>query len=161
MVSSSTLVPLVLNAGASFVRAFSLGGWFTHLNLNSIRHAQALRHDPPSVVFLRARPRADCRAHCDQLRMHLTSHSGGGSTIVRSRGGTTTDIIGNDQTGSSVKGLIQTYEKRLPIALIADDNYINFPFELGKYTYVVLGFYRIVDVWGMSKLNRQSSYVSS
>lgn len=58
------------------------------------------------------------------------------------------DVIGNDQNGSSVRALLQTYERKLPIALIADDKYISFPYQLGKYTYVVLGFYWIVDTWG-------------
>ena len=50
----------------------------------------------------------------------------------------------------SVRALLNTYEMRRPLALLVDDKYSLFPFDLATdgYTYVVLGFYRIAHAWG-------------
>lgn len=56
----------------------------------------------------------------------------------------------------SVRSLLNSYAARVPIALIADDKYQLFPWDLGKHTYAVLGFYWIVAAWG----NKGSSFPS-
>ena len=52
----------------------------------------------------------------------------------------------------SVRALLNTYRRRLPLVLLADDKYALFPYDLRAegYTYVVLGYYWIVDAWGTS-----------
>ena len=50
----------------------------------------------------------------------------------------------------SVRALLANYKDRRPVVLIADDRYKLFPYNLADdgYTYVVLGFYVITQVWG-------------
>lgn len=50
----------------------------------------------------------------------------------------------------SVRSLLNSYAGRVPVVLVADDKYQLFPWDLGKYTYAVLGFYWIVAAWGTS-----------
>ena len=59
-------------------------------------------------------------------------------------------MIAKDQAEDdiSVRALFESKNRSLPVALIADDNYRLFPYDLGQHTYVVLGLYRIVDAWG-------------
>lgn len=50
----------------------------------------------------------------------------------------------------SVRALLKTYREKRPIALVIDDRYGLFPFDLSALgvTYAVLGFYMIVEAWG-------------
>lgn len=59
-------------------------------------------------------------------------------------------IVADDQIEEegSTRALLQTYRRQTPIVLIIDDKYVSFPYDLGVYTYTVLGFYWIVDAWG-------------
>lgn len=52
----------------------------------------------------------------------------------------------------SVRALLKTWKDRLPIALLVDDKYALFPYDLASanYTYTVLGFYWISHAWGQS-----------
>ena len=52
---------------------------------------------------------------------------------------------------SSVRSLLNNYMHDLPIVLLADDKYALFPYDLRSknYTYIVLGFYKIVHAWCM------------
>lgn len=91
------------------------------------------------------------------------SPSGGSSQIVRQKGNQTTFIVADDQAHNdkSVRALLHNYETKLPIVLIADDKYQLFPYGLGKYVYVVLGYYWIVDAWGASFLHHRTTlYIS-
>ncbi|KAH9961252.1 hypothetical protein BC827DRAFT_1203467 [Russula dissimulans] len=49
----------------------------------------------------------------------------------------------------SVRALLNNYKSRRPLVVLADDNYVLFPFDLtaGGYTYVVLGLYWIAHAW--------------
>ncbi len=52
---------------------------------------------------------------------------------------------------NSVRALLHTYRLRKEIALLIDDRYPLFPYDLSAKkdcTYVVLGFYHIVHAWG-------------
>ncbi|KAJ7085343.1 hypothetical protein C8R43DRAFT_909216, partial [Mycena crocata] len=78
----------------------------------------------------------------------IISHGGGKAEIVRAEG-----IVkpAEDQrsTDKSVKALLQTYKTGQPLALLIDDKYGLFPFDLkplGIYM-AILGWYRIVHVW--------------
>lgn len=55
-----------------------------------------------------------------------------------------------DAQDKSVRSLLNNYTERIPLVLLADDKYALFPFDLAVsgYTYVVLGFYRIIHAWG-------------
>lgn len=51
----------------------------------------------------------------------------------------------------SVRALLQTFRLKREIALLIDDRYALFPYDLSAKkdcTYVVLGFYHIVHAWG-------------
>ena len=49
----------------------------------------------------------------------------------------------------SVRSLINTWNSKSPVILIADDSYKYFPYDLAArgYCYVVLGAYIIMDAW--------------
>jgi F420-dependent methylenetetrahydromethanopterin dehydrogenase len=53
------------------------------------------------------------------------------------------------ETDKSVRALLATHEKGIPIVLIADDNYRKFPYNLKEsgIGYVVLGYYVITAAW--------------
>jgi len=50
----------------------------------------------------------------------------------------------------SVRALLKTFKERRPIALVIDDRYPLFPYDMAfkDVTYAVLGFYMIVQAWG-------------
>jgi len=50
----------------------------------------------------------------------------------------------------SVRALLDNYRNQRPLALLIDDKYALFPYQLGAkdMTYVVLGFYTIAHAWG-------------
>lgn len=58
--------------------------------------------------------------------------------------------ISSDQGESDhgVRSLINCYKSKSRIVLLADDRYKLFPYDLGRHTYVVLGFYRVIYYWG-------------
>ncbi len=62
-----------------------------------------------------------------------------------------TTIVVDDQLAEagSTSALLKTYECQKPLALIIDDKYELFPYNLGTCMYAVLGFYWIVAAWGM------------
>ncbi|KAH8119159.1 2OG-Fe(II) oxygenase superfamily-domain-containing protein, partial [Phellopilus nigrolimitatus] len=68
----------------------------------------------------------------------IISHGGGKSLE---------DSLDQRDNDRSVRALLRNYENRSPIVLIADDKYVLFPYDLGKYMYVVLGLYWITDAW--------------
>jgi hypothetical protein len=61
-------------------------------------------------------------------------------------------LIAEDQLAgdTSVKALLQTYKSNSPLALLIDDKYALFPYDLSAkgVTYAVLGFYFIAHAWG-------------
>ena len=61
-------------------------------------------------------------------------------------------IITGDQLSCdyTVSALLNTYQRGLPILLIADDKYKLFPHDLDKHTYAILGFYWIKYAWRLS-----------
>ncbi|KIK91187.1 hypothetical protein PAXRUDRAFT_831057 [Paxillus rubicundulus Ve08.2h10] len=82
----------------------------------------------------------------------------GGKLIISHGGGKSESTLGSlrqegaqDQEASdkSVRALLKTYKQCMPLVLLADDKYALFPYDLAasKYTYVVLGIYRIAHAW--------------
>ena len=84
----------------------------------------------------------------------FTSFRGGKSEALHSKKGQIEKQSASDQLAEdkSVKALLNTFKTGQPVVLLIDDRYSLFPFDLaaGKYTYVVLGFYKIVHAWGKS-----------
>ncbi|KAI5123916.1 hypothetical protein M0805_006334 [Coniferiporia weirii] len=77
----------------------------------------------------------------------------GGRLIISHGGGKSLDgSSGQSEQDHSVRALLNGIDSRHPIVLIADDNYALFPYDLGKYMYVVLGLYWIVDAWAESEM---------
>lgn len=58
------------------------------------------------------------------------------------------DALGQTETFYSVAALLESFESRQPIVLVAENGYAKFPYDLGQYMYVILGLYQIVDAWG-------------
>jgi len=79
---------------------------------------------------------------------------GGKAESIHCSKGQHTTHSASDQlaTDKSVRALIQTHKEGRRIALLIDDKYVPFPFDIGAIdvTYAVLGFYTIVDCWGPS-----------
>lgn len=50
----------------------------------------------------------------------------------------------------SIRALLNNYRNGRPLALLIDDKYALFPYDLGfkDITYAVLGFYTVAHVWG-------------
>lgn len=69
-----------------------------------------------------------------------------------SKGQATLQKAADQEEGDkSVRALLQTYETKRPVALLIDDRYALFPYDLTSKpdcTYVVLGFYHIAHAWG-------------
>jgi hypothetical protein len=63
-----------------------------------------------------------------------------------------TDQLAQD---NSVRALLDNYRNQRPLALLIDDKYALFPYDLGvkDITYVVLGFYTIAHAWGTTSTN--------
>ncbi|KAG8213942.1 hypothetical protein J3R82DRAFT_10688 [Butyriboletus roseoflavus] len=92
----------------------------------------------------------------------IISHGGGKSeSILDSRRGPKRYQTDQDQEASdkSVRALLKTCKDRRPIALLADDRYALFPYDLASanYTYVVLGFYWISHAWAECQPTRDES----
>ncbi|KIY53547.1 hypothetical protein FISHEDRAFT_30587, partial [Fistulina hepatica ATCC 64428] len=81
----------------------------------------------------------------------IISHGGGHAESIHSHGGRKELLGPTDQTerDKSVTALLNTYAEHLPIALVIDDSYALFPFDLSSRSaaYAVLGWYTIVAVW--------------
>ncbi|KAH7916571.1 2OG-Fe(II) oxygenase superfamily-domain-containing protein [Hygrophoropsis aurantiaca] len=82
----------------------------------------------------------------------IISHGGGkAESTLGSRCGEKRHMSADDQqaTDHSVHALLNTYESKRPLILLADDKYSLFPFDLAAsgFTYVVLGLYWISHVW--------------
>ncbi len=56
----------------------------------------------------------------------------------------------------SIRALLNNYKNKRPLALLIDDKYILFPYDLGSkdITYAVLGFYTVEHVWGTKLLGQ-------
>lgn len=57
----------------------------------------------------------------------------------------------------SVRALLNNYLHNRPLALLIDDKYALFPYDLGSknVAYAVLGFYTIAYAWGMYRLLKE------
>ncbi|TEB38335.1 hypothetical protein FA13DRAFT_1621066 [Coprinellus micaceus] len=90
----------------------------------------------------------DIFAHEGRL---IISHGGGKAESIHKERGQCVLRGAEDQRSDdkSVRALLKTYRDRRPIALVIDDRYAKFPYDLGSkgVTYAVLGFYMIVQAW--------------
>ncbi|KAI0730325.1 hypothetical protein C8Q72DRAFT_776282 [Fomitopsis betulina] len=81
----------------------------------------------------------------------IISHGGGKADSIHTEKGVHKAHEAADQLESdkSVRALLNTHNMQRPVALLVDDKYSLFPFNLAAdgYTYVVLGFYRIAHAW--------------
>ncbi|EEB98066.1 hypothetical protein MPER_02491 [Moniliophthora perniciosa FA553] len=81
----------------------------------------------------------------------IISHGGGKSENTSSGKGQAKLVSAGDQSAGdkSVRALLQNYEKQIPLVLIIDSNYSQFPFDLRAkdISYAVLGLYTIVHTW--------------
>ncbi|KAI0369686.1 hypothetical protein BV20DRAFT_945550 [Pilatotrama ljubarskyi] len=81
----------------------------------------------------------------------IVSHGGGKAESLHSKKGQSEVQEADDQReeDKSVRALLRTYQMKRPVALIIDDKYALFPYDLAAkgYTYVVLGFYHIAHAW--------------
>ena len=75
--------------------------------------------------------------------------SGGGSKVSRDNAGVEI-IVASDQSDDdcSVKALMNNFQQETPLVLIVDDTYRLFPYDLGEYSYAVLGYFQVVNYWG-------------
>jgi hypothetical protein len=78
--------------------------------------------------------------------------SGGKSESLHSKNGRLEIQGPGDQLEDdrSVRALLNNYKSGRPLAVLADNNYALFPYDLTAdgYTYVVLGLYWITHAWG-------------
>ena len=51
-----------------------------------------------------------------------------------------------------MKALINNFDGEIPVVLIVDNTYKLFPYDLGIYSYAVLGYFQIVNYWGTDYL---------
>lgn len=93
--------------------------------------------------------------HADRLlylRPQTDSFRGGRAESVHKEKGQSVLRGAEDQRSDdkSVRALLKTFRERRPLALVIDDRYAKFPYDLGSLgvTYAVLGFYMIVQAWG-------------
>ena len=79
---------------------------------------------------------------------------GGKAASIHKNNGQSESLADSDQKADdkSVKALLETFSKNRPHALVIDDKYAWFPYDLASKgcTYAVLGWYRIANVWGKS-----------
>ncbi|KAH8107752.1 hypothetical protein BXZ70DRAFT_9324 [Cristinia sonorae] len=93
----------------------------------------------------------------------IVSHGGGrGSETLNNKTLQKGPVLASDQLAEdkSVRALLRTMELKRPLALLIDDKYSLFPYDLHSRgcAYAVLGFYRIAHAWGtcFSRLNTLS-----
>ncbi|KAI1795659.1 hypothetical protein LXA43DRAFT_731491 [Ganoderma leucocontextum] len=82
----------------------------------------------------------------------IISHGGGKAESLHSAKGRATVQKASDQEegDKSVRALLRTHKMGRPVALVIDDRYALFPYDLSSKpdcTYVVLGFYHIAHAW--------------
>ncbi|KAI6047159.1 hypothetical protein EDC04DRAFT_2557109 [Pisolithus marmoratus] len=81
----------------------------------------------------------------------IISHGGGKSENFGGSKAGRQLRLAQDQTASdkSVRALLRNYKDGRPLVLLADDQYVLFPYDLraSGYTYVVLGIYWISHAW--------------
>ena len=89
------------------------------------------------------------------LRLHSRPRpfSGGKAESLHHKAGEITVQEASDQLADdkSVRALLQTHRMKRPIALLIDDRYAMFPYDISAKPdcmYVVLGFYHIAHAWG-------------
>ena len=88
-----------------------------------------------------------------RARARFVHRSGGKAESLRNQNGVATLHEASDQHhgDKSVRALLSTYLMKRPVALIIDDRYALFPYDLTSKkdcTYAVLGFYHIAHAWG-------------
>ncbi|KAI0766517.1 hypothetical protein BC629DRAFT_1703523 [Irpex lacteus] len=95
----------------------------------------------------------------------IISHGGGKAESIRKTDGHFHTYEASDQLrdDKSVRALMNTYHQRLPVALLIDDKYTLFPFDLASKgcAYAVLGWYYISHAWAeyQSATNSQGRVV--
>ncbi|PPQ68046.1 hypothetical protein CVT25_014507 [Psilocybe cyanescens] len=81
----------------------------------------------------------------------IISHGGGKAESIHSKKGQLTSQPATDQLAQdkSVRALWNNYRNNRPLALLMDDRYALFPYDLKAKNvgYAVLGFYTISDAW--------------
>ncbi|CAL1707262.1 unnamed protein product [Somion occarium] len=91
----------------------------------------------------------------------IISHGGGKAESVHKSNGKFETHRDSDQCADdkSVRSLLRTYELKHPIALVIDDKYALFPFDLASKncTYAVLGFYRIAHAWAEKQFSSSAN----
>ena len=79
---------------------------------------------------------------------------GGKAASIHRNNGQSESLADSDQKADdkSVRALLATFIQQRPLALVIDDKYAWFPYDLASKgcTYAVLGWYRIANVWGRS-----------
>ncbi|KAI0085179.1 hypothetical protein BDY19DRAFT_897156 [Irpex rosettiformis] len=95
----------------------------------------------------------------------IISHGGGKAESIRKTDGhfQTHEARDQLQNDKSVRALLRTYQQREPVALLIDDKYALFPFDLTSKgcAYAVLGWYYIAHAWAeyQSAINAQGRVV--
>ncbi|CAA7261748.1 unnamed protein product [Cyclocybe aegerita] len=83
----------------------------------------------------------------------IISHGGGKSESVHYSNGQSLTQPASDQLAQdqSVRALLNSYRNHRPVALVMDDRYALFPYDLASkgVVYAVLGFYTITYAWGL------------
>ncbi|KAF5321419.1 hypothetical protein D9619_001446 [Psilocybe cf. subviscida] len=81
----------------------------------------------------------------------IISHGGGRAESLHSSKGNCISVPASDQLAAdkSVRALLNNYLHNRPLALLIDDKYALFPYDLGSknVAYAVLGFYTIAYAW--------------
>ncbi|KAF8973055.1 hypothetical protein BDZ97DRAFT_1648790 [Flammula alnicola] len=81
----------------------------------------------------------------------IISHGGGKSESMHFSKGHVSCVLASDQLAQdkSVRALLNNYRSNRPLALLIDDKYALFPYDLGSkdVAYAVLGFYTVAHVW--------------
>ena len=56
---------------------------------------------------------------------------------------------------------MNNFQQETPLVVIVDDTYRLFPYDLGEYSYAVLGYFQVVNYWGMDFPTFCPSYVDT
>ncbi|KAF9478806.1 hypothetical protein BDN70DRAFT_859395 [Pholiota conissans] len=94
----------------------------------------------------------------------IISHGGGKSESMHSINGHVSCQPASDQIAQdkSVRALLNNHKSKRPLALLIDDKYALFPYDLGSkgITYAVLGFYTVESAWAeYQPANNNSGHV--
>lgn len=82
----------------------------------------------------------------------MSRRGGKAESLRKSNGQFETHEASDQQEGDkSVRALLETQRMKYPIALLVDDKYALFPYDLASRgcAYAVLGWYYIVHAWGL------------